>query len=151
MGQVILNPVRARFISTSIKVELELKEPQNDQDSILLKGEKISKELFNRQMPNHRNKTIFIEIPIIGSIVNHTSLFSPIEFTELERSNSSAPLPLHAFDLKSLGDQASEYSQSSNLLIRNPFTVPIAIHKIVDNISTYQEASSHHQNDPTAI
>ena len=100
MGQVILNPVRAQFMSTSIKVELELKEPQNDHDLILLKGENIDKDSFNRRMPNDRNKTIFIEIPIIGSIVNHTTLFSPIEFTELERSNSSAPLPLHVFDLK---------------------------------------------------
>ena len=39
-----------------------------------------------------------IEIPIIGSVVNHTTLFSAVEFPETVRTDNNLPVPAYLFD-----------------------------------------------------
>lgn len=54
-------------------------------------------DVFSK-IENYNNGSIFIDIPIIGSIVNHTSLLSAVEFTNSERTQSSEPIPLYLMD-----------------------------------------------------
>ena len=51
------------------------------------------------KLPHSENGTIYIELPIIGSVVNHTQMFSAIDLQPEERINSSDPMPLYMMNL----------------------------------------------------
>jgi len=80
-------------------MEVELREDKNQEDHVWLEGKWTNKADVLSQIPSNNNKTIFIEIPIIASVVNHTELFSAVEPNDQEHSNSSEPRPLYALDL----------------------------------------------------
>ena len=51
----------------------------NDTSRIWLQSESMDYHDFLKEVPhNTNNKTIFLEIPIIASVVNHTNLFSAV-------------------------------------------------------------------------
>ena len=69
IGTVLMNPVKAQFITTSIKVKLRTYEDfSDDQDEECL-AEDVDKQ----------NHTLYVEIPIIASVVNYTNLFSTMD------------------------------------------------------------------------
>lgn len=75
-GHVVLDPVRAKFISTSIQMEVELREQKNQKELVWLEEKWVSKDEVVEQIPSRNNHTILVEIPILASVVNHTELFS---------------------------------------------------------------------------
>ena len=79
VGHVFLNPVKAQFVSTSIKVELEMADSFNDSSKIPLQTDLVDRELLKEKIPHSKfNKTLFVEIPIIASVVNHTQMLSAV-------------------------------------------------------------------------
>ena len=112
LGHVYLNPVKAQMITTSIKVELEMAEVFNDTSRIWLASESMDYEDFLKEVPHYpNNKTIYIEIPIIASVVNHTQLFSAVEIAKEPHYNSSMPIPLYMAD-RNLAMPANRFNQS---------------------------------------
>ena len=71
IGYVFCWPLKAQFISTSIKVVIEL--------------------------DDYSSKIVNVEIPIIGSVVNYTNIFSTVEYQHVE-PNDSLPRPLYIID-----------------------------------------------------
>jgi hypothetical protein len=116
-------------------VELEMAEVFNDTSRIWLQSESIEYEEFLKEVPHHpNNKTVFIEIPIIASVVNHTQLFSAIKIGEDKNYNSSLPLPLYMAD-RTLAMPDNRFNQTfagfviqPDLLISNNFKKQIMIH-----------------------
>ena len=90
IGYVILNAVKAQFVATSIKVEIETYEEFKPED-------------FNSEeecLTEQKNQTMFVEIPIIASVVNHTRLFSVIDIQENhDNANQSDPIPIYLLDV----------------------------------------------------
>ena len=66
-------------MATSIKVEVELR-PTADKgaDTIWLEATKVNRSDVNAKVPHSENGTIYVELPIIASVVNHTTMFSAI-------------------------------------------------------------------------
>jgi hypothetical protein len=76
----------------------------NDSSKIWLQSDLIDRETLIDGVPHSKNnKTLFVEIPIIASVVNHTTMFSAISpnFTKL-RENNTLPMPLYMADRKNI-------------------------------------------------
>ena len=143
IGTVYLNPTRAQFIATSIKVKLETFEEMNDAD---LLGECDSE-----------SKTMFVEIPIIGSIVNHTDLFAhPYSYAEeLQLKSATQPAPLLHFNLnqgvpgdlpKGPGISYQMKTITSPLYVRNNLASALVVRKILDSSVQAWQHDSEFQN-----
>ena len=75
---------------------------------------------FLNEVPHHpNNKTIFVEIPIIASVVNHTSLFSAIDIDQDKKYNSSLPLPMYMAD-RNIAMPDGRFNQTMGAFIIQP-------------------------------
>lgn len=66
------------------------------------------------------NGTVVIELPIIGSVVNHTNLFSASKVSTYY--NSSEPLPLYVMDVHTGVDDPFKYhdiTHETDLVLKN--------------------------------
>lgn len=99
-----MNPVKPQLISTSIKVELEMADSFNDSSKIWIQTDLVDRDELKDKIPHSKhNKTLFVEIPIIASVVNHTEMLSAVSpnYTTL-RPGNSLPMPLFLADRKKI-------------------------------------------------
>lgn len=130
IGTVYLNPLEPRFIATSIKVKIQTVEDFHVDEAEAGDGDKTKGEYY-----------MFVEIPIIGSVVNHTKLFSAIEFTPEQNRNQSLPLPLVILDSSDHVRVPVEHAKlpmkvMSQLLVKNNLSRKITVSKIIDPSQT---------------
>jgi len=83
LGYVYLNPVKPEFVSSTIRVEVQLPRAASSNSSdpkFLLNRQAISRDDLAKVLPMNKltKNSFFIDIPIIGSVVNRTSLFSSL-------------------------------------------------------------------------
>ena len=99
-----MNPVKPQLISTSIKVELEMADSFNDSSKIWIQTDLVDRDELKDKIPHSKyNKNLFVEIPIIASVVNHTEMLSAVSpnYTTL-RPGNSLPMPLYLADRKKI-------------------------------------------------
>lgn len=132
-GQVVLDPVQAQFVSTSIQMEVELREKKSQNDLVWLEEKWVNKADIFGQIPSRNNRTLLIEIPIIASVVNHTELFSAVLLDEKEHANRSEPLPLYALDLRTNFNEPniSSLILYPDLHLKNNLAKPITLHNVL--------------------
>jgi len=125
IGHVYLNPLKAQFIATSIKVEVQLKE-----------GRQFRPSESNGEQGQAQRETTFVEIPIIGSVVNHTKLFSAVQFDRSQSMQNSQPLPLYLLDTTEKvqmhpNETRKEVHIVPNFILRNNLRSPIVVSKMI--------------------
>ena len=104
---------------------------------IQLKEDKQFKVNEQKDEPGHLPKeTMFVEIPIIGSVVNHTTMFSAIELSGEQSANGLQPLPLYLLDTTEKvqmlpGQTKKEVQIMPNLMLKNNLLSPIVVSKVI--------------------
>ena len=131
----------------------------NDSSKIWLQSDLIDRQTLINRVPHSKyNKTMFVEIPIIASVVNHTQMFSAVSenYTTL-RENNSLPMPLYLADRKKiLGQPEMNQSVSSfiiypDLLIKNNFNKPIIIDNVQNKASVKEEYEVGQEGVPVIL
>jgi hypothetical protein len=128
IGTVFLYAVKAQFVTSTIKVKLQTFEDLHDPD------------LDAEECPE-RNNTIFVDIPIIASVVNHTNFLSSIDAKMKGVDFLQAIAPIQRFDIYSTTQQVpvNGYQQSDTsepisfpMIIKNSLSQPFTVNKILD-------------------
>lgn len=107
-----------------MEVELRPSTDKGDRDVIWLEGTKMNRSDILAKVPHSENGTIYVELPIIASVVNHTKMFSAVQLPELLGAGPSEPLPLY------LLNTSKDQRHAADLVLKNNLNVPLTINKI---------------------
>jgi hypothetical protein len=154
LGHVILNPVKAGFVATSIKLKVATMEPFNETNELDLTdnyGEEEPEE--EKECNENGNSTVFVEIPILGSVVDFPNMLSAVDLSSAKRQQDFDVIhPLYLMDPnQAINLKKHEHIPPEKtfvlapLMIKNNLNDDIRIKRIYDR-EHLDEATPEYQN-----